>query len=165
MDLTTSSYTRPALVDQHAGLEAWPPLPGTGPHAEPATLAATGTEGAEPRQLAPLLAVNLRLTATSRAVAETPETTKSSGDAHTQAVDVVAVSPVLSGQKAERTGFEPVVGSYPDTGLANRRYRPLSHLSKSITYRHLGSFPRFSVFRFTTANSKNVAGTSLPSRP
>src|SRR4051794_8188451 len=31
--------------------------------------------------------------------------------------------------KAERTGFEPVDGCYPVTGLANRRYRPLSHLS------------------------------------
>src|SRR5262249_24106359 len=30
---------------------------------------------------------------------------------------------------AERTGFEPVVEFYPHTGLANRRYRPLSHLS------------------------------------
>ncbi len=32
--------------------------------------------------------------------------------------------------QAERTGFEPVDGCYPVTGLANRRYRPLSHLSK-----------------------------------
>ena len=32
--------------------------------------------------------------------------------------------------ETERTGFEPVEGSYPLTGLANRRYRPLSHLSK-----------------------------------
>ena len=33
--------------------------------------------------------------------------------------------------QAERTGFEPVVEFYPHTGLANRRYRPLSHLSGS----------------------------------
>jgi hypothetical protein len=32
--------------------------------------------------------------------------------------------------ETERTGFEPVVGFNPYTGLANRRYRPLSHLSK-----------------------------------
>src|SRR5207244_1786736 len=34
-------------------------------------------------------------------------------------------------KQAERTGFEPVVEFYPYTGLANRRYRPLSHLSGS----------------------------------
>ncbi len=28
-----------------------------------------------------------------------------------------------------RTGFEPAVGSYPYNGLANRRFRPLSHLT------------------------------------
>src|SRR5262249_33027374 len=32
-------------------------------------------------------------------------------------------------KSAERTGFEPVVECYPHTGLANRRFRPLSHLS------------------------------------
>ena len=30
---------------------------------------------------------------------------------------------------AERTGFEPADRCYPITGLANRRFRPLSHLS------------------------------------
>jgi hypothetical protein len=30
----------------------------------------------------------------------------------------------------ERTGFEPAVGYNPYTGLANRRFRPLSHLSR-----------------------------------
>ena len=31
--------------------------------------------------------------------------------------------------KAERTGFEPAEGCNPLTDLANRRFRPLSHLS------------------------------------
>src|SRR5688500_162594 len=31
---------------------------------------------------------------------------------------------------AERTGFEPAVQFDPYTGLANRRFRPLSHLSE-----------------------------------
>src|SRR5262249_39674981 len=43
----------------------------------------------------------------------------------------------IPGHKAERTGFEPVVEFYPHTGLANRRYRPLSHLSKVLCTRHL----------------------------
>ena len=30
---------------------------------------------------------------------------------------------------AEREGFEPSVGDYPYDGLANRYFRPLSHLS------------------------------------
>jgi hypothetical protein len=38
------------------------------------------------------------------------------------------VAPCL-GLRAERTGFEPAVGFDPYTGLANRRFRPLSHLS------------------------------------
>jgi hypothetical protein len=36
---------------------------------------------------------------------------------------------------AERTGFEPVMECYPHTGLANRRFRPLSHLSTSAAPR------------------------------
>ena len=32
---------------------------------------------------------------------------------------------------AERGGFEPPVQFYPYNGLANRRFRPLSHLSGS----------------------------------
>src|SRR5438874_2137315 len=39
----------------------------------------------------------------------------------------------------ERTGFEPVIGFYPYTGLANRRYRPLSHLSK---HHHKSRLPK-----------------------
>src|SRR5205823_1449070 len=37
--------------------------------------------------------------------------------------------------QAERTGFEPVEQCYPLTGLANRRFRPLSHLSRSESVR------------------------------
>ena len=35
------------------------------------------------------------------------------------------------GFAAERTGFEPAVGCYPYADLANRCFRPLSHLSGS----------------------------------
>src|SRR5436305_1020457 len=41
--------------------------------------------------------------------------------------------------RAERTGFEPAEGCDPFTDLANRRFRPLSHLSEL----------RFSCFVFT----------------
>ena len=34
---------------------------------------------------------------------------------------------------AERGGFEPPVQFYPNNGLANRRFRPLSHLSNHST--------------------------------
>jgi hypothetical protein len=34
-------------------------------------------------------------------------------------------------KQAERTGFEPAEGFNPFTDLANRRFRPLSHLSNS----------------------------------
>jgi hypothetical protein len=34
----------------------------------------------------------------------------------------------------ERGGFEPPIRSYPYNGLANRRYRPLSHLSEDRTH-------------------------------
>ena len=34
--------------------------------------------------------------------------------------------------QAERTGFEPAEGFDPFTDLANRRFRPLSHRSKTL---------------------------------
>jgi hypothetical protein len=37
---------------------------------------------------------------------------------------------IVHKSEAERTGFEPAVGCYPYTDLANRRFRPLSHLSR-----------------------------------
>jgi hypothetical protein len=42
---------------------------------------------------------------------------------------------------AERGGFEPPVRFYPYNGLANRRFRPLSHLSKLPTHRLPPAFP------------------------
>jgi hypothetical protein len=40
---------------------------------------------------------------------------------------------------AERGGFEPPVQFYPYNGLANRRFRPLSHLSIGFRiYRRIG---------------------------
>ena len=35
-------------------------------------------------------------------------------------------------QRTETTGFEPVVRFDPYTDLANRRYRPLSHVSRAM---------------------------------
>jgi hypothetical protein len=52
--------------------------------------------------------------------------------------------------RAERTGFEPAVGFNPYTGLANRRYRPLSHLSKIFLFKGLRLFFHPAVFPFTT---------------
>ena len=37
---------------------------------------------------------------------------------------------IVAKEVTERTGFEPAVGGEAYTGLANRRFRPLSHLSK-----------------------------------
>ena len=37
--------------------------------------------------------------------------------------------------RAERTGFEPADRVAPITDLANRRYRPLSHLSQGLKIR------------------------------
>ena len=71
VDLTMSVYTRPALVDLQAGLEALPPLPGSDPRTGTATLAATGTDDAEPRQLAALHSPNLRFGATAGVPSET----------------------------------------------------------------------------------------------
>ena len=42
-------------------------------------------------------------------------------------IDKLLASRVSFG--AERTGFEPADGTNPVTDLANRRFRPLSHLS------------------------------------
>ena len=40
---------------------------------------------------------------------------------------------------AERGGFEPPVQCYPYNGLANRRFRPLSHLSVIVNLRMDGA--------------------------
>src|SRR5262249_60630196 len=69
---------------------------------------------------------------------------------------------VVSRCAAERTGFEPVEGCYPLTGLANRRYRPLSHLSiapfpedssRATSFSGIGATYLFLAFttRYTTA--------------
>lgn len=41
---------------------------------------------------------------------------------------------ILGSFEAERTGFEPVMPVSRHTGLAIRRFRPLSHLSVNVPY-------------------------------
>lgn len=60
---------------------------------------------------------------------------------------------------AERTGFEPVVEFNPHTGLANRRFRPLSHLSKTCNE----SGPHFKSNRSSGAEEQQE--DSAPVRP
>src|SRR5579883_3574843 len=78
---------------------------------------------------------------------------------------LVAVNPSVLSTSAERTGFEPVVGCYPDTGLANRRYRPLSHLSNLLGRFDLQHFPFLSLPAFTPTIPGEVVGPLPPSRP
>jgi hypothetical protein len=49
------------------------------------------------------------------------------------AVGLVRLVAVPDGSRTERGGFEPPMGFDPHNGLANRRFRPLSHLSRCIT--------------------------------
>jgi hypothetical protein len=72
-------------------------------------------------------------------------------------------------RKAERTGFEPVEGCYTLTGLANRRYRPLSHLSKLFTINNLRLFlPIISTTLYThfyTRYTRHSGRDVQPPRP
>jgi hypothetical protein len=52
---------------------------------------------------------------------------------------------------AERTGFEPAEGCDPFTDLANRRFRPLSHLSE------VGSLVQYSTVAFERRKRRNSA--------
>jgi hypothetical protein len=58
---------------------------------------------------------------------------------------------------AERMGFEPMVRCDPYTGLANRRFRPLSHLSVSLT---VGILPLESRHRATPTVARPLVAVS-----
>lgn len=154
-----SVYTRLALVDQQARLQALPPLPGADPRTETATLAATGTDDAEPRQLTALLSPNLRFDATAGRPTETTGIAKIGTGAEAEPVDVIAFPQVSSEKNGEDGIRTREAGLSPPTGLANRRYRPLSHLSKPMLRLGLRQSNPFPVLRFTTAHNKNVSGT------
>lgn len=77
-----------------------------------------------------------------------------------QTLENTAETPVFQGNQAERTGFEPVIEFYPYTGLANRRYRPLSHLSGC---RHDGPISQgcaFFLLRLPLGSTRRLAITS-----
>ena len=59
---------------------------------------------------------------------------------------------------AERGGFEPPIGFNPYNGLANRRFRPLSHLSASGPRVSAPNRPRASFFPAFALSGYGVAG-------
>ena len=126
-DLTLSIYSHLGLVDLQSGLDAMPkpPVPGKEP---PQQARATGTEG--PAVLASCLALSDRKSETGIDRRNNSPTVSLPGGSNEKPL-IRSESAANQGSSTERTGFEPVMECYPHTGLANRRYRPLSHLSRA----------------------------------
>ncbi len=61
--------------------------------------------------------------------------------------------------EAERTGFEPAEGCDPFTDLANRRFRPLSHLSECV----LRPPPKCDALFFTRPATATLGNFTRPS--
>ena len=98
---------------------------------EQQAIRATGTDGAPP-VLAFCLALSGQLSETSvGAVGQTGGMDDDRPSAQGP-LENSGESAVFQGKNAERAGFEPADRSYPITDLANRRFRPLSHLSGSV---------------------------------
>ena len=130
---TLTHYAKVSVRDLRNAVESMPTPDTSAPMPKAAKLAATGTDGGH---INDLFALPLPyagdgssrtetetggLTLTGSANSNTPET-----PANERLGRVLSVS---NDFRTERGGFEPPMGFDPHNGLANRRYRPLSHLS------------------------------------
>jgi len=140
--LTLARYARADVHDIIGVVESLPEPTPRGPTPEAAKMAATGTDG---QQISERFAHYLPTAGdgTSRMLAE-PDVfapacvLMSQPTDETQVPGNDGVGRVLSasdGSRAERGGFEPPRPVSQSNGLANRRYRPLSHLSLIATRR------------------------------
>lgn len=131
--LTLSRYTHVETAEQAAALELLPDF------STPAGMRAlaTGTDGqaAEPKESSPprnddqtansVLAFCLAFSDANQCAEVQSDAPMAEMSAHEKTSANIAFTEV----SAERMGFEPMVRCDPYTGLANRRFRPLSHLS------------------------------------
>jgi integrase len=144
---TLNHYAKVSIRDLRGAVDSLPRLSAPTPSI-PEPLAATGTD---PRPINLSLAHHLPIAGDGPGRSEsetggmaismggkanTPETPTSEGFGR-----VLSVS---GGSNTERGGFEPPIGFDTYNGLANRRFRPLSHLSNRLAAREgSGRSPRF----------------------
>ena len=134
-ETTLKHYAKVSAHDLRGAIEAMPVSTPSGPDRDQAEMAATGTEGrrindrfahylpTDGHGLMRFDAVSCGSDASdceSGTIAETPRIAALSGDLRASA-----------GLQTERGGFKPPKPVSQFNGLANRRYRPLSHLSCS----------------------------------
>ena len=134
---TLSHYAKVSVRDLRGAVESLPSPPSTATDPEPAALAATGTDGPHIKEgFAPPLphygdrsgrtlsdgGGSTEILSGKLRNEETPETSSNDG--------VGRVLSAPDGFQTERGGFEPPKGFDTLNGLANRRFRPLSHLSR-----------------------------------
>jgi Phage integrase family len=128
---TLGHYAKVSVRDLRGAVES---LPALNPAREPEAMAATGTQGQHiDNRFAPHLphfgdgsgrdvSATVAMTAVGDRNDNTPETLTSEGFGR--------VLSAPDGSGTERGGFEPPIGFDTYNGLANRRFRPLSHLSR-----------------------------------
>jgi site-specific recombinase XerC len=142
-ETTLKHYARVSAHDMRGVVDSLPVLTSPAPRTEPAALAATGTEGGligeRPAGVNPVsrFAHSLPtvpqgsgcdLTATDGSDEATGENRDTPGTPTFEGSGRVLTA--SDGSRTERGGFEPPVRFDPYNGLANRRFRPLSHLSR-----------------------------------
>ena len=139
---TLTHYAKVSVRDLRGAVESLPAPPPMAPDSEPRALTATGTGGQHignrPSHHFPTDGDGSgRIGSASVGVNEirmsdlgnddTPETSSDDGFGR--------VLSATDGAKAERGGFEPPRPVSQSNGLANRRFRPLSHLSRWVETR------------------------------
>lgn len=133
INLTMSRYSHTLLADEARALDALPDFPSVfdATTGKPEVLQATG-----PMEQATHRRVSYRRSPLPSSLWCILTHQKTAPNWKAMLPPMLRKSPVFlkktvnSGLlQAERTGFEPMVRVTPDTGLANRRIRPLCHLS------------------------------------
>ncbi len=145
VELTLGRYTHAGLFDLSSAVNALPPLPvKDAPKTERAVMRATGTDDFSGPSTGPKLAPNVWASGPKLAQTAADARQRMSKIDNADGVPAEKEKPpndrgiscksdqlrVADNQRqAERGGFEPPVGLKPYTDLANRRIRPLCHLS------------------------------------
>ncbi len=138
INLTLSRYSHTVLADEAKALTALPQFPSLFGHPKTntvETLRATGTDDSAPRlgnvlqsglqERGSFPCISMHRDDTSTAEAESEE----SDPANVKKAEISQQKPGNLSLDAERTRFELVVRPKPYADLANRCFRPLSHLS------------------------------------
>jgi Phage integrase family len=133
-ETTLKHYAKVSRHDLRGALEAMPAPKPSGMDRESMDLAATGTDGQSiSRDFAHYLPTDKDGSMRTHAVADATAGPGSQSSLDSETLENQAQDGCVrfaAGTSAERGGFEPPKPVSQFNGLANRRYRPLSHLSR-----------------------------------